>query len=147
MTKIEPAESPDRQWHGILTNDHGMEAEVFGTLEVDIYEDNTRWAYPPVEYIRTDLSQSALAALQGLAVKLLAEAYEDEMWLIYHSVGSENGGVWHNCGLSDAECLARDCGFDPDDGRYIADEIRAAIPNAAMKKAIKALTQPMKDGE
>ena len=68
---IKPAISPEHQWHGVLTNDYGAEIEAFGDLGVDPDEDGTRWAYPPVQYTRTELVDPAADRIEQL-VKSLA---------------------------------------------------------------------------
>ena len=81
---IKPAISPEHQWHGVLTNDYGAEIEAFGALGVDPDEDGTRWAYPPVQYTRTELVDPA--AIREAAIREAADvavALELKWWKEY----------------------------------------------------------------
>ena len=64
-----------------------------------------------------------------LREKLIA-ARTETFWDAYYT-GYENNGLWHHGCTSDGEWLARECGFDPKDRDYPADEIKSRIPEAA----------------
>lgn len=71
-------------------------------------------------------------------MQALVAAHEDNLWNEYHT-GSVRDGRWTHMFMSDGECLALDCGFDPKNADYPDDAIRAAIPSAAERRAQDAL--------
>jgi len=71
-------------------------------------------------------------------MQALVAAHEDNLWNEYHT-GSVRDGRWTHMFMSDGECLALDCGFDPKNADYPDDAIRAAIPAAAERRAQDAL--------
>ena len=71
-------------------------------------------------------------------MQALVAAHEDNLWNEYHT-GSVRDGRWTHMFMSDGECLALDCGFNPKNADYPDDAIRAAIPSAAERRAQDAL--------
>ena len=76
----------------------------------------------------------AEAEIERLRAALVAER-EDVLWNAYHT-GHERDGVWHHGCISDGEWLTRECGFDAAIGKYPADTIKSAIPEAARRAAL-----------
>jgi hypothetical protein len=74
-----------------------------------------------------------LAASEARETRLreaLVEEREENLWNAYNS-GHVKNGEWTHLFMSEGEWLARECGFDPKDGSYPAEMIKAAIPVAA----------------
>ena len=86
---------------------------------------------------RTIAEQAAL--IEKLREALRSER-EDVLWNAY-ATGNTRDGMWSHLFMSDGEWLARECGFDPKQGNYPDDEVKAAIPVAAANFARAALKE------
>lgn len=69
------------------------------------------------------------AEVKRLREALVAER-EENLWSAY-ATGDVRGDEWTHLYMSDGEWLVRQCGFDPKQGYYKAEQIRNAIPIAA----------------
>lgn len=58
----------------------------------------------------------------------------ENLWNAYNT-GHEKDGEWSHHFMSDGEWLVRECGLDPKTGRYDAAEIKALIPQVAIRAA------------
>ena len=82
---------------------------------------------------------AGVAAERDALMQALIAAHEDNLWNEYHT-GNVRDGRWTHMFMSDGECLALDCGFDPKNADYSDDAIRAAIPAAAKRRAQDTLS-------
>jgi hypothetical protein len=76
-----------------------------------------------------DRIEALSAENERLREALIAER-EENLWNAY-ATGDTRGDEWTHLYMSDGEWLVRQCGFDPKQGYYKAEEIRNAIPIAA----------------
>ena len=78
-------------------------------------------------------AQKRIEALEAENARLreaLVAEREENLWSAY-ATGDVCGDQWTHLFMSDGEWLVRECGFDPKQGYYPAEEIRKAIPIAA----------------
>ena len=73
---------------------------------------------------------TALEAENARLREALVAEREENLWSAY-ATGDVCGDQWTHLFMSDGEWLVRECGFDPKQGYYPAEEIRKAIPIAA----------------
>ena len=76
-----------------------------------------------------DLIETQAREIERLREALVAER-EENLWSAY-ATGDVRGDEWTHLYMSDGEWLVRQCGLDPKQGYYKAEQIRNAIPIAA----------------
>ena len=76
-----------------------------------------------------DRIEALTAEVERLREALVAER-EENLWSAY-ATGDVRGDEWTHLYMSDGEWLVRQCGLDPKQGYYKAEDIRNAIPIAA----------------
>ena len=94
-----------------------------------VYKDGVRRQPRKHEREAADLIETQAREIERLREALVAER-EENLWSAY-AAGDVRGDEWTHLYMSDGEWLVRQCGLDPKQGYYKAEQIRNAIPIAA----------------